>query len=90
MRIPPSFGGTMNKKFARIICVFLLILMVNSMFSACGRKENAAEESIAFTDALDREVTVPKEPERVAALIGSFADVRITEASNWALAGELA
>lgn len=35
---------------------------------------------VTFTDALERPVTVEKNPERVAALLGSFADV-------WALSG---
>lgn len=39
----------------------------------------APEETVTFTDDLDREITVTK-PGRVAALIGSFADV-------WCLAG---
>lgn len=37
-------------------------------------------DTICFTDALGREVKVPSRPKRVAALIGSFADV-------WMLAG---
>ena len=37
-------------------------------------------DTITFTDALDRTVTVTGKPQRVAALIGSFADV-------WCLAG---
>ena len=44
---------------------------------------SASEETsdtITFTDALDRAVTVTGKPQRVAALIGSFADV-------WCLAG---
>ena len=44
---------------------------------------SASEETsdtITFTDALDRTVTVTGKPQRVAALIGSFADV-------WCLAG---
>ena len=40
----------------------------------------AQTNAIAFTDALGRAVTVPVQPQRVAALIGSFADV-------WCLAG---
>ena len=40
----------------------------------------AEEDSVTFTDALDRSVTVAREPKRVAALIGSFASV-------WTLAG---
>ena len=39
-----------------------------------------AEESLSFTDDLGRNVTIAKHPERVAVLIGSFADI-------WCLAG---
>ena len=39
-----------------------------------------AVTALAFTDDLDREVTVPANPERVAVLLGSYADV-------WCLAG---
>ena len=42
--------------------------------------EAAAGTTLTFTDALDREVTVPVEPQRVAVLLGSYADV-------WCLAG---
>ena len=37
-------------------------------------------DSLSFTDALGRAVTVSKKPQRVAALIGSFADI-------WLLSG---
>ena len=50
------------------------------LFSSCGRQNGTASGGISFTDALGREVTVGKNPERVAALLGSFADV-------WMLAG---
>ena len=39
-----------------------------------------ATTALTFTDDLDREVTVPANPERVAVLLGSYADV-------WCLAG---
>ncbi len=38
------------------------------------------DETLTFTDDLGREVTVPMQPQRVAALLGSFADV-------WLLSG---
>ncbi len=58
-----------------------ILAMVLSVFSACGTVDAPSGEStVTFTDALGREVTVKKEPERVAALIGSFADV-------WLLSG---
>lgn len=64
------------KRFLMIICVFALLL------SACaGAVESPkSDETVTFTDALGRTVTVGKNPERVASLLGSFADV-------WVLAG---
>ncbi len=47
--------------------------------SGIDAQEAAAEAAVTFTDDLGREVTV-QNPERVAALLGSFADV-------WQLAG---
>ena len=47
--------------------------------AACG-SESSGGEGIPYTDALGRQVILPEKPERVAALIGSFADV-------WCLAG---
>ena len=59
----------------------LALLLVGSLLFLAGCNPAPAEaEGITFTDALGREVTVPEKPERVAALIGSFADI-------WLLAG---
>lgn len=59
----------------------LIILLLIACLSGCSAPaETPAESGIVFTDALDRQVTLPAPPERVAALIGSFADV-------WMLAG---
>lgn len=64
------------KRFIMMICVFSLLL------TACtGMAESPGnEDSVTFTDALGRTVSVRKNPERVASLLGSFADV-------WVLAG---
>lgn len=64
------------------------VLMALLLLSGCGAGEAALppeppEEdpsAITFTDSLGRELSVNGTPERVAALIGSFADV-------WCLAG---
>lgn len=64
----------------KIIRVIVLIIASILLFSSCGRQNGTASGDISFTDALGREVTVEKNPERVAALLGSFADV-------WILAG---
>lgn len=65
--------------------VFLLILISTLLLTGCGTPVDPAantqssETAITFTDALGRSVTVDS-PERVACLIGSFADI-------WCLAG---
>ena len=61
----------------RLISLFLLLCL---LLSACGGEvPSPAEGGVTFTDALGRTVTVGS-PRRVAALLGSFADV-------WVLAG---
>ena len=65
------------KRFLLIAICFLLLLP-----GACtaGRQDAGEGETVTFTDALGRTVSVEKNPERVASLLGSFADV-------WTLAG---
>ena len=58
----------------------LSIVLMLSVTSCKNHFENENENTVAFIDALGREVKVKKNPERVAALLGSFADV-------WMLAG---
>lgn len=60
----------------------LMMLLLCLMLAACTAKEdkNTAIQAISYTDALDRVVNIPTEPERVAALLGSYADL-------WMLAG---
>ena len=68
-------------KIINYITVFALILAMLLSVTACsGQEKKADENTVTFTDALDRKVSVAKNPERVAALLGSFADV-------WMLAG---
>lgn len=64
------------KRLLMMICVLALLL------TACGGRAEApkGDDVVTFTDALGRRVSVEKNPERVAALLGSFADV-------WVLAG---
>ena len=68
----------------RIVCALLCGVLLTTL-SACGGSKQppvgteTAEGAVTFTDDLGREVTLAK-PRRVAALIGSFADV-------WCLAG---
>lgn len=63
-----------NKLAALLLTVGLILGL-----TACGGGP-AGEKGIPYTDALGRQVFLPEKPERVAALIGSFADV-------WCLAG---
>lgn len=59
----------------------ILALVLFALYGCAAQRESApAENSVVFTDALGREVVIEKEPQRVAALIGSFADV-------WQLSG---
>lgn len=63
----------------RTICILLIVCLV---LAGCGKapKAGGAEgEIVRFTDDLGREVSIPR-PNRVVALIASFADV-------WCLAG---
>ena len=68
----------------RMVCTLLCGVLLMTL-SACGGsgqtpvEPETPEEAVTFTDDLGREVTLAK-PRRVAALIGSFADV-------WCLAG---
>lgn len=67
----------------RILSLILLSVFITMCGCSAQAKNETApngEDTVTFTDALDREVTVAKNPERTAALIGSFADV-------WQLAG---
>lgn len=58
------------------------LTLLFSVLSGCGEKKAESEPSasVSFTDDLGRNVKVNKNPKRVAALLGSFAD-------TWVLAG---
>lgn len=63
------------------ICTILAALIL--LVPLCGCQENnnsMSADTVTFTDALERQVSVQKSPQRVAALIGSFAEI-------WQLAG---
>lgn len=76
---------TMRKRRSsanKIFCLLSALLLGWTVLAGCS---DAADHvpggnTVTFTDALGREVTVPVNPENTAALIGSFADV-------WLLAG---
>ena len=62
------------------LCALLALALLIWGLCSCGETEDFESTVISFTDALGRNVTVGQNPERVAALIGSFAEV-------WTLAG---
>lgn len=60
----------------RKLCAAALALALAMLIGGAA----AAQETITMTDDLGRSVTIERQPQRVAALIGSFADI-------WCLAG---
>ena len=70
--------------------VFALILMISMLLASCGSVSEApvSDNAVTFTDALDRTGTV-ENPQRVAALLGSFADVwMLSGGTLWAAADD--
>jgi len=63
----------------RLVLIFLVLLIP---IIGCSEKDTheTCDDAVSFTDALGRVVEIPKKPERVAALIGSFAEI-------WQLSG---
>lgn len=71
----------MGKKTIKSIASIILITVLVTAFSGCGENNHTqVQTGIAFTDALGRNVAIEKTPQRVATLIGSFADI-------WMLSG---
>lgn len=62
------------------VILALVITLPFAVTSCENRYTSLNEQDVKFTDALGREISVKNKPERVAALLGSFADV-------WMLAG---
>lgn len=60
----------------KILSIFLIICL---LFTACGVSTTPTAEGVTFTDDLGRTVAV-EQPQRVAALLGSFAQI-------WMLSG---
>lgn len=69
----------MKRLIAAAVSLTLLILC-GCTFNKQNDMTSEKADTVTFTDDLKREVTVSKNPQKVAALIGSFADV-------WNLAG---
>ena len=68
------------KKFLAILLISSLLVLGGCSAGQNGDNSQKNENTVTFTDALNREVTIAKNPKRTAALIGSFADV-------WTLSG---
>lgn len=63
----------------KILCMVLALCLLAGCGSRGAEGQDAPKEGVTFTDDLGREVTV-EQPQRVAVLLGSFADI-------WCLAG---
>lgn len=69
------------KSSHRVLAIATIIALFLSLcLTSCSNIDRGQGESVSFTDALGREVSVQKNPKRVASLLGSFSDV-------WLLAG---
>ena len=66
--------------YRHALALFLLLTLLLSSCAASQPMQAPIDHSINCTDALGRELTLTRKPRRVAALLGSFADV-------WVLAG---
>ena len=68
-------------KAGRIFLTVMIIVGLCASFFSCNEGGNGKNgEYVRFTDALGRELSIKKNPERVASLLGSFSDV-------WVLSG---
>ena len=66
----------------KLLSLFIIPALLLGAFCSCGKTPSDAptENSVTFTDALGREVSVSKDVRNVACLKGSFAEI-------WQLAG---
>ncbi len=71
----------MKKIYIKKIISIALIFAISALLCACSPNESLCDgDGVTFTDSLGREICVQKNPARVAAMLGSFADV-------WVLSG---
>ena len=70
----------------KFICIVLVAVIGIFVFSGCkGNGDNSSlpkAETVTFVDALDRTVSIKKNPQKVATLLGSFADVWLLSGGN--------
>ena len=66
----------------------LAVVLLCALLVGCAVVETNMSNSVVFTDALGREVSVPKNPQRVAALLGSFGDVWVLSGGTLCAAAE--
>lgn len=69
-------------KIKKTAAVLMIIAVLLGTAGCTGEQQNGGEDryAVSFTDDLGRKVNIAEKPTRVAALIGSFADI-------WCLAG---
>ena len=66
----------------------LAVLFLCALLVGCTAVKTNSGNCVVFTDALGREVSVPKNPQRVAALLGSFGDVWVLSGGTLCAAAE--
>lgn len=77
------------KKFFNCFLIFAVIISLLAAATSCqNQDEQKNKESVSFTDALGRAVKVEKSPKKVAALLGSFADVWVLSGGELCAAAE--
>ena len=65
----------------KLLCLILSLSFLTALPSCSKKKEaGSVTEPASFTDSMGRSITLEEKPKRVAALLGSFADL-------WVLAG---
>ncbi|MBE6884144.1 MAG: ABC transporter substrate-binding protein [Ruminococcaceae bacterium] len=69
----------LRKNWKTVLCLLLCMGFLTGCAAAEKENSYSTENTVTFTDALGREVTVAQ-PQRTAALLGSFAEI-------WCLAG---
>ena len=77
-----------QKALRLVSLLWIAALILGSLVSCSQEKPEDTLEYIEFTDALGRTVKAQKEPSRVAALLGSFADVWLLSGGDLCAAAE--